>query len=117
VRLKEIGDWMAVNQEAIYNTRGSVKFAEGNLRFTYSKSGKVNTIYLAAEGETEMPSEVAISTFLPIAGSTVNLMGYKKPLSWKKIGNIAVISIPAEMLKKAPCQFAWVFSFVPDQTK
>jgi hypothetical protein len=108
---------MAVNHDAIYSTRGSEKFAEGNLRFTYSKSGKVNAIYLAAEGEIKMPSEVAISTILPKAGTIVNLLGCKKPLSWKKVGNIAVISIPADMQKKAPCQYAWVFSFVPEPNK
>jgi alpha-L-fucosidase len=116
-RLQEIGDWMAVNHDAIYSTRGSKKFAEGNLRFTFSKSGKVNAIYLAEEGEIKMPSEVAISTILPKAGTTVNLLGCKKPLSWKKVGNIAVISIPADMQKKAPCQYAWVFSFVPEPNK
>jgi alpha-L-fucosidase len=113
-RLKDIGDWMAVNQEAIYNTRGSEKFAEGNIRFTRSKTGKVNAIYLAVEGETQLPSEIVWSAHLPKTGTKVKLLGTQQLLSWKKVGNHAVVSIPAGIRKNAPCNFAWVFMFEPE---
>jgi alpha-L-fucosidase len=115
VRLNEIGDWMAVNHSAIYETRGNEKFAEGNIRFTFGKSGRVNAIYLAEDGETKMPKELVIATYQPKAGTKVKLLGYDKALTWKKVGNFAVISIPSEMQKKAPCQFAWTFSFEADK--
>ncbi|MBK6903994.1 MAG: alpha-L-fucosidase, partial [Saprospirales bacterium] len=45
-RLKEIGEWMKVNGEAIYNTRMYKVFGEGErIRFTQSKDGAVVYIY------------------------------------------------------------------------
>jgi len=110
-RLQEIGEWMAVNKEAIYNTKGGEKFAEGNIRFTHGKDGKTYAIYLASEGENKMPSEIVITSFLPKENASVYLLGYKKPLKWKKTGNAVVLSVPKEMQNTPPGKYAWVFSF------
>jgi alpha-L-fucosidase len=110
-RLQEIGEWMAVNKEAIYNTKGGEKFAEGNIRFTHGKDGKTYAIYLASDGENKMPSEIVISSFLPKEKASVYLLGYKKPLKWKKTGNAVVLSVPKEMQNTPPGKYAWVFSF------
>jgi alpha-L-fucosidase len=109
-RLQEMGDWMAVNNYAIYNTRGSEKFAEGNIRFTHGKDGKTFAIYLVSEGENKMPAEIVITSFLPQKNAAVYLLGYKNPLAWKKIGNAVVITVPKEIQNKPPCRYAWVFS-------
>lgn len=45
LRLKEIGDWMKINGEAIYGTRQWKNFSDGeHVRYTQSKDG--NTIYV-----------------------------------------------------------------------
>ena len=104
---------MNLNHVAIYNTRGTEKFADGNIRFTQGKSGKVYAIYLVPEGQEIMPDFIVISSFIPQEGSSVNLLGYKGPLSWKKIGNSFSITIPDELRNKPPCRYAWVFSISP----
>ena len=112
-RLKEIAGWMNLNHDAIYNTRGTEKFADRNIRFTQGKSGKVFATYLVAEDEKIMPDVIVISSFLPQEGSAVNLLGYKRPLSWKRIGNSFSITIPGELRNNPPCRYAWVFSISP----
>ena len=45
--LSEIGDWMKVNNEAIYETRAIAPYKEGNICFTQKKDGSIYLIYLS----------------------------------------------------------------------
>jgi alpha-L-fucosidase len=109
-RLKEIGEWMKVNHEAIYNTRGMEKFAEGNFRFTRGKNGGLFAIYLAAEGEVKIPAELTITSVILQKNARIRLLGYNHSLKWRKTGNGISIIIPAEMQLKPPSRYAWSFS-------
>ena len=52
--LREIGDWMAVNAEAIHGARPVAPYKEGRVALN-GKGRTVYTIYKAAEGETGLP--------------------------------------------------------------
>jgi len=80
-RLREIGDWMAVNAEAIHGTRAVAPFRERNVCFT-RKGEWVYAIVLAAEDRARPPARVRLSAIVPAAGSEVRLLGRDKPLAW-----------------------------------
>jgi len=109
-RLKEIGDWMKVNHEAIYNTKGMEHFAEGNFRFTRGKNTLLYAIYLASESEVKIPSELTIASIVPQKNSQIRLLGYDHPLKWIKSGNGIRIIIPGSVRVNPPSRYAWVFS-------
>ena len=52
--MKEIGEWMKVNGEAIYGTRPVYPFTYGKFRFT-QKGDKVYGIFLVDEQENPVP--------------------------------------------------------------
>ena len=106
-RLKEIGDWMKVNSEAIYATHPVAPYAETKTVFT-QKGDKVYAIYLAGEDETTLPAEIKIDAFRPAKGGKVHLLGYGKPLQWEKSGAGMVVKIPQALRQKPPCGHAWV---------
>ena len=56
--LEELGAWMDVNNEAIYETRALSPFKEGNICLTKKKDGTVYAIYLAEEGEAQLPAHL-----------------------------------------------------------
>ncbi|MBK8946864.1 MAG: alpha-L-fucosidase [Ignavibacteriae bacterium] len=109
-RLDEIGDWIKINGEAIYETRSIKPYKESNICFTNKKNTKtVYAIYLADENDKKLPSEIFISSFIPKAGSKINLLGFDKEIVWKKISNGIIISVPNEIQKKLKSEFAWTF--------
>ena len=103
-RMKEIGDWMQVNSEAIHGTRPVAPYAEGTVRFT-RKNGMVYAVVLAAEGEARPPASISLGALCPAAGTEVRLLGRAEPLSWRTVGGGAEIRMPEGRL---PCEHAWV---------
>lgn len=107
-RLREIGDWMKINGEAIYKTRPVDPYKSGKVCFTSLPDGKIFAIYLAEPGE-KMPAEIHVEGFQPVTTSTIQVVGVKGNLRWKQAGNGFVISVPANIRKNPPCKHAWAF--------
>ena len=108
-RLNEIGDWLKINGEAIYNTRTIAPYVDRKLYFTRGKNGSVYIIYLLAEGE-KLPSEIQVKGFTPENGAKVSLLGKKlSSLKWKADASGFTISIPQSLAKTLPSQYAIAF--------
>jgi alpha-L-fucosidase len=106
-RLAALGAWMKVNGEAIYGTRPVAPYADGKVRLTRGKDGSVYAIYLADEGETELPRYVSLAKVVPAPNATVTLLGTGRTLSWDKSGTGFVARVPDGV--RPPGAFAWVF--------
>jgi alpha-L-fucosidase len=102
-RLKEIGSWMKLNGEAIYGTRMSKAFGEGdNIRFTQSKDGKTQYIFLF-----NFPEEkVTLSKISLSKKAKLQLLGSKKKIDWKKTSGGVELKIPSG--EKTVTDYVWV---------
>ena len=109
-RLAEIGDWMDVNGEAIYNSRPLAPYKEGKVCLTQSKDGKtIYAHYLADEDEQQPPSKIWMSQLSLPKTATARLLGTNKKLDWEEVGNGFIIHIPEEIRKRSlPTQHVWV---------
>ena len=113
-RLKEIGAWMKVNDEAIYGTTFIKPYKEGKFVFTKKKDA-VYAIYLADEMETKIPSRINISSFQGNTKTKIYMLGYNKPLAFKRAdGGGLERLIPAKLRNNPPAQHAWAFK-ITDQ--
>ena len=108
-RMKEIGEWMKVNGEAIYRTRPLFPYKEANICFTRNKTGEVNAIYLAGENEPSLPETISIKGIKPVKGATILLMGTTSKLKWKSVNGETILYIPSSCREKPPCKYAWAF--------
>jgi alpha-L-fucosidase len=111
VRLREIGDWMRINGEAIYGTRPIAPYKEARTCFTSLPDGTVYAIVLAGEGESAPPPKLMLTSLAPEPGSEVRMLGVAEPVRWEKVGQGALLTLPREAVDKPPCRDAWAFKF------
>ncbi|MFZ4572445.1 MAG: alpha-L-fucosidase [Bacteroidales bacterium] len=108
-RLREIGDWMKINGESIYNSRPAHPPKYKNICFTSGPDGSIYCIYLAAADEKTMPESLFIGGFQPSKKSSVSLLGKTGNLKWKQEGEGFRIFISHADQVNPPCRHAWVF--------
>lgn len=98
-RLKEIGDWLKINGEAIYDTRTTPIYNEENVWFTASKDGNtLYAIYVPEEG-SKMPKTIEWSGNVP-SGKMTLLDGDRK-LGYKVNGDKVTVGLPSGV-KRGP---------------
>lgn len=103
LRLKEIGEWMRINGEAIYSSRMYSSYNEGDsIRYTQSKDGKTQYIFMF-----EFPKErIKLSKIVFSKKAKLQLLGSDKKISWKQIGQGVEIVIPNAL--KTVTNHVWV---------
>jgi alpha-L-fucosidase len=107
-KLEEIGDWMKVNGEAIYKTKGREVFKSGKVSFTQNSDGSLNAIYLAENEEHTLPESIEIKSIEVKNNTSVHMMGVGEMEYIEISGGIRVI-IPEAVRAQPPCKHAWSF--------
>ncbi len=99
-RLKEMGDWLKINQEAIYATKSTKKYKEGDVKYTLSKDG--NYVYAIATKNVE--GELVLTNVNIKPGSKVYMLGDTRPLNVSKDSEGKLHIVWPTTL---PCKYAW----------
>ena len=107
-RLTGIGEWMQVNQTAIYGTNPKFPFKECKVCLTEKKDGTVYAIYLPSEGENHPPSKIWMSSYQPHENAKMTMLGSTVELKWETVGNGFLVHIPEAIQQNPMCEHAWV---------
>jgi alpha-L-fucosidase len=110
-RLTEIGQWMDINSEAIYSTRPLYPYQEGDFCFTVSNDNRNHYAHLLLKEGQPMPKNVELPATIPANIKKIQLIGYNKPLTIKRVKGVAIISIPGEIQKSPAFRHALVFKW------
>jgi len=106
--LNEMGDWMKINGEAIYNSKPLSPYKDGKVCLTQQDNGTVYAIYLSDKDENKPPSKIWMNNYQPNKNAQITMLGSKTKLKWEAVGNGFEVIIPESLQKKAPCNYAWV---------
>lgn len=108
-RLNEIGKWLDINGEAIYNTTGDSSIGAQNKFVFTNKQNKVFAIYRGDENEEQLPNDLNIKNLNSAKIKDVKLLGSKTKLKWKQDASNLTIVISDKLNKALPCKEAWCF--------
>lgn len=107
-RLKEIGAWLKINGEAIYETRPIKPYEQGDLAFTAKADGTVYAIILGRDDAAKPPPTIAIPAALAAKAGDLTLLGYGKLAPATIQDGTAIITLPENAQANPPGSGAWV---------
>ena len=99
-RLKEMGEWLSINKEAIYATKSTKKYKEGDVKYTISKDNK----FVYAISTKPVNGQLQLTNVAVKKGTKIYMLGVNRPLSFMidSNGNL-IIDWPSNL----PCKYAW----------
>lgn len=113
-RLEEIGKWMKVNGIAIYNTRITDHYNEGNIFFTKDKTGSGKYALVCLPENEPLPATVEWGTNIPRKGSAITLLQTGQKVKWKNENGRIKVTLPSALLKSKEAIPALAFSFISE---
>lgn len=114
-RLKEMGDWLKVNGEAVYSSKPWTHQNDtvtDNVWYTSKPSSSGTDVYafMLKWPKTGLLTLGAVS---PTTETTVSLLGYQGTVAWnKRSGGGIDILMPVLAENQMPCKWAWIFKLV-----
>lgn len=107
-RLAEIGKWIDVNGESIYNTKPLAPYRQDKWAFTSNGTTRYAS-YLPAESEKQLPATLTLPLPLTPTGKNLTLLGTKEKLNFKKTDGGVTVTIPEKARQQLANQPVWVF--------
>jgi alpha-L-fucosidase len=111
--LEAVGDWLEVNGEAIYGTRRCDPWSQRDDRLDVRFTGRGSTRYaiiLARPMQRRPPREIRLRSIELEPGAEVRLLAPGTTLAWHREAGDVVVTLPPELLDRAPEQPAWVLA-------
>jgi alpha-L-fucosidase len=112
-RFNELGAWLKVNGDAIYETRPVKPYERGDCVFTAKRDGTVYAIILAKDDNGPLPENVTLPAELVAKASNPTLLGFGVLQPGETKDGLTTIHIPATARNKPPCAHAWTIKLTP----
>lgn len=110
-RLQEIGKWMTVNGESIYDTKPLAPYRQG--QWAYSTNGKaIYASYLPGESEQQLPASLTIPTLKLAPKAKVTILGTNQSLKATQTVDGLTVTIPEKVRQQLSGQPVWVVKMV-----
>ncbi|MGB4204773.1 MAG: alpha-L-fucosidase [Bacteroidales bacterium] len=98
-RLEQIGKWMDINSQAIYETRPLPPYDQGKIYFSQSKDGEYAYAFYLIDENDPLPVSVELPDIFAGSHKTVKLLGHDKNLPLQRKSGITKVMIPKSFVK------------------
>lgn len=109
-RLQEIGHWLKVNGEGIYNTRTVENIQDGDVFFTKGKEKWRYALVRIQEGST-IPETISWTGNALGKNTTLTLLIDNRVVKWKQEGEVTTVFLPKDFINKYKKYPALVFKY------
>jgi alpha-L-fucosidase len=106
-RLADIGSWLKINGESIYNSRVWNHASNNKIANVYFTS-KPNAVYVFVTKWTNKPLTLKVDKHI----SGVQMLGYSGKIKYSASNKSVTIVPPILTPDKNPCQAAWVYKLI-----
>lgn len=110
-RLSEIGEWMDLNKEAIYETRSLDHYQEEAVFFTRNPKKKKTYALVVSNESLKNDKTVSWSVNLPKKGSTMIYLPTGEKVKWKITNKRVVVQLPGTIINSKSETPIWSFAF------
>jgi len=110
-RLEQIGKWMKVNGKAIYGTRITADYHNGNTWFTQSKDQLVKNAVYCFKPDSVLSSVIEWEGNAPKKGGKMMLLNSNQPVKWELNGNTVKVHLPKSIQNSPDVYGALAFSY------
>lgn len=114
-RMKEIGKWMDKNGAAIYNTRTTKNYHDGNTWFTQNEKSGTHYALICLQENEPIAKEVTWKNHVPIKGSKMILLQTGQTIKWKLEGDGVRIYLPSSITNSNESYPVLAISFNPEK--
>ena len=103
-RLHEIGRWMRTNGKAIYSTRTTPHYNDGNVWFTADKDGSTLYAIYNVKGDEQLPATIEWTENIPEGKLT--LLNTNKKVKYRTVDGRVIVTLP-KGLANEPLAFSF----------
>ena len=111
-RLKEIGAWMKIHSDGVYNTIPLAPYEDGNIVYLQSKDKKSMYVYILSDNadEVTLPASITLKNITLTKKSKVALLDApKEKIKFISQDGTTVINIPSKLQNKTIGKYAVAF--------
>ncbi|MFZ4464673.1 MAG: alpha-L-fucosidase [Bacteroidales bacterium] len=99
-RLEEIGKWMDVNAEAIYNSKPLAPYQSGQFCFTQSKDGKTRYAFYLLNENVSIPESLELPSTFVTNSNEIQLLGHSETLKIREKDGKYWLDLPKKFRKE-----------------
>ncbi|OLY94739.1 alpha-L-fucosidase [Cnuella takakiae] len=111
--LQQIGKWTGKNGAAIYGTRITPNYQDGNTWFTQNPKSGTRYALVCLPENAAIPKELSWQNNLPAKGTKMTLLQTGETVKWKQEGGTVIVTLPASVRDSKESLPAVAFAYKP----